>query len=72
MIKSKEWNWATDINDYWRNVADEFVPVALKWKNKQLTNRFHSLFGLYPQGTNSLNQLLTPILSSQYSQFLRV
>jgi len=37
MIKSKEWDWSTNIDDYWRNVADEFLPVALKWKTKNFS-----------------------------------
>jgi ubiquinone/menaquinone biosynthesis C-methylase UbiE len=38
MIKSKEWNWSTNVDDYWRNVADELLPLALKWKTKNFTN----------------------------------
>ena len=38
MIKSKEWDWSTNIDDYWKKVADEFLPVALKWKTKNFTN----------------------------------
>ena len=37
MIKSKEWDWSTNVDDYWRNVADEFLPLALMWKNKNFT-----------------------------------
>jgi ubiquinone/menaquinone biosynthesis C-methylase UbiE len=32
MIKSKEWNWSTNVDDRWRNVADELLPMAMKWK----------------------------------------
>ncbi|MFC1532845.1 class I SAM-dependent methyltransferase [Thermodesulfobacteriota bacterium] len=32
MIESKEWNWNDDINEYWKNISDEFLPTALKWK----------------------------------------
>lgn len=32
MIKSKEWNWSANIDDYWRNVAGELLPLAMKWK----------------------------------------
>jgi 2-polyprenyl-3-methyl-5-hydroxy-6-metoxy-1,4-benzoquinol methylase len=34
MIKSKEWNWSTYVDDYWKNIADEFLPVAAAWKAK--------------------------------------
>ena len=37
MIKSKEWDWSSNIDDYWKNVADEFLPVALNWKNKNFS-----------------------------------
>jgi len=36
MIKSKEWNWSANVGDYWKNVADEFLPLALKWKIENL------------------------------------
>ena len=32
MIKSKAWNWKNNIHEYWQQVADEFLPVALQWK----------------------------------------
>jgi ubiquinone/menaquinone biosynthesis C-methylase UbiE len=38
MIKSKAWNWSTNVDNYWRNVADEFLPVALRWRTKNFTN----------------------------------
>ncbi len=37
MIESKAWNWNEDIYKYW-NVADEFLPVALKWKSKNFSS----------------------------------
>lgn len=33
MIKSKAWNWDTNIPGNWHEVSDEFMPVALKWKS---------------------------------------
>lgn len=38
MIKSKEWNWSANIDDYWRNVSDELIPLAMKWKSQSFTN----------------------------------
>jgi ubiquinone/menaquinone biosynthesis C-methylase UbiE len=32
MIKSKEWNWSAHVDDRWRKVADELLPLAMKWK----------------------------------------
>lgn len=37
MIESKAWNWDIEIHDYWKNVSDEFLPVALKWKSNNFT-----------------------------------
>ncbi|MGA2504603.1 MAG: class I SAM-dependent methyltransferase [Anaerolineales bacterium] len=36
--KSKEWNWSANVEDRWRIVADELLPVALLWKNKNYRN----------------------------------
>jgi SAM-dependent methyltransferase len=32
MIKSKEWDWSGNINEYWKNVAGEFIPLVFQWK----------------------------------------
>ena len=34
MIKSKEWDWSGHVDEYWKNVANEFIPVALQWKSQ--------------------------------------
>ena len=31
-MKSKEWDWSANIDEHWKNVADELVPLAVKWK----------------------------------------
>ncbi len=31
-IKSKGWDWSKVSEDYWNKVSDEFLPVALRWK----------------------------------------
>ncbi|MBE3092521.1 MAG: class I SAM-dependent methyltransferase [Actinobacteria bacterium] len=36
MIESKAWNWNDEICKYWKNVSDEFLPIALKWKEGNL------------------------------------
>ena len=36
MIKSKAWDWNVGIRQYWKNVSDEFLPIALKWKKDNL------------------------------------
>ncbi|RQV94068.1 class I SAM-dependent methyltransferase [bacterium] len=37
-MESKAWNWDIVDNDCWKNVSDEFLPTALRWKEKKLTN----------------------------------
>jgi 2-polyprenyl-3-methyl-5-hydroxy-6-metoxy-1,4-benzoquinol methylase len=32
-IGSKGWDWSLISEDYWNKVSDEFLPVALRWKN---------------------------------------
>ena len=36
-VKSKGWDWSKVKESYWSQVSDEFLPVALRWKelNKQ-------------------------------------
>ncbi len=36
-IVHKGWNWENIDSDSWLNVSEEFLPVALKWKNKYHT-----------------------------------
>lgn len=36
MIKSKAWNWDIGVHDFWKKTADEFLPVALRWKDGRL------------------------------------
>ncbi len=31
-VKSKGWDWSQVSEDYWSKVSDEFLPVALRWK----------------------------------------
>ena len=33
-IKSKAWDWEKNKDKFWFEVSDEFLPVALKWKEK--------------------------------------
>ena len=35
-MESKAWNWDIDLHDYWKRISDEFLPVALRWKEKKL------------------------------------
>ena len=32
-VKSKGWDWSLVPENYWDEVADEFLPVAYRWKN---------------------------------------
>lgn len=32
-VKSKGWDWSKVSEDYWSKVSDEFMPVALRWKD---------------------------------------
>lgn len=38
MIQSKAWNWDVNVHDYWKNVSEEFFPVALQWKADNYSN----------------------------------
>ena len=40
-IVHKGWNWENIDSDSWLNVSEEFLPVALKWRNK-----FHSILDI--------------------------
>ena len=31
-VKSKGWDWSLVSDDYWNKPSDEFLPVALRWK----------------------------------------
>ncbi|MHB8104730.1 MAG: class I SAM-dependent methyltransferase [Dehalococcoidales bacterium] len=31
-VKSKGWDWSQVSEEYWSKVSDEFLPVALRWK----------------------------------------
>ncbi len=33
-VKSKSWDWNEANTDYWSIPADEFIPVAMRWKEK--------------------------------------
>lgn len=33
-IKSKGWDWSQVSEQYWNKASDEFLPVALRWKEK--------------------------------------
>jgi SAM-dependent methyltransferase len=33
-VKSKGWDWSKVSEDYWNKPSDEFVPVALRWKEQ--------------------------------------
>jgi len=33
-IKSKGWDWSKVSEKYWNTASDEFLPVALRWKEK--------------------------------------
>jgi len=35
MIESKAWNWDINIHDYWKKTSDEFLPVAIRWKEEK-------------------------------------
>ena len=34
MIESKAWNWEGIDDTYWKEVAEEFLPTALRWKHQ--------------------------------------
>ena len=33
-VSSKSWDWSLVSEDYWNEVSDEFLPVALRWKEQ--------------------------------------
>jgi hypothetical protein len=35
-VASKGWDWSLVGDSYWNTVADEFLPVALRWKELNL------------------------------------
>ena len=33
-VSSKSWDWSQVSEDYWNETSDEFLPVALRWKER--------------------------------------
>ena len=34
VVKSKGWDWSQIAEDYWNDPSDEFLPVALRWREQ--------------------------------------